>query len=171
MQGFHVLTLLAQPGACTVKRSLDWPVSSQPAHAIPSYAPQTSQFARVGFACRPNFATVRKHDQLCDWQPDMATSKPCLAVLCVDRHVNLHPSPTHAAPLPSAPPSHPQKNAQALDVRWAEACCAGTRPCHFFSGVQCPSLRPIVPFQKSRHSCSRCRAWLPSAPLPPPLGT
>ncbi|KAE8823143.1 hypothetical protein PTNB73_10342 [Pyrenophora teres f. teres] len=106
MQGFHVLTLLALPGACTVKRSLDWPVSSQLAHAIPSYAPQTSQFARVGLACRPNFATVRKHDQLCDWQPAMATSEPCLAVLCVDRPspVNLHPSPTHGILLLPTPP-------------------------------------------------------------------
>ena len=33
-------------GACSLKRSLDWPVSSQPAHAIPSCAPQTSQFVR-----------------------------------------------------------------------------------------------------------------------------
>ena len=152
MQGFHVLTLLALPGACTVKRSLDWPVSSQPAHAIPSYAPQTSQFARVGVACRPNFATVRKHDQLRDWQPAMATSKPCLAVLCVDRRVNLHPSPTHGAPLSlcpllQPPPLPPPKNAQALDVRWAEACCAQELGhAIFFSGVQCPSLRPILPF-------------------------
>jgi hypothetical protein len=94
MQGFHVLGLLALPGPARLVAPLPgrchpWILASASRtrwlHEPTPYAPQTSHFVRVLLTCHPNFATVRKHDQLPDWQAAMATSRPCLPILCAFR--------------------------------------------------------------------------------------
>lgn len=81
----------------------------------------------------------------------------------------------HVCPLlcASVDPSrwaHGRFSARTLDVRWAEACCAGTRPCQRGWGA-INKLEPVVvPFQNSHasHPDAGRRAPRPAF-LPPPL--
>ncbi|EUC34551.1 hypothetical protein COCVIDRAFT_115195 [Bipolaris victoriae FI3] len=161
MQGFHVRVFSwpSWPGGGTLA---SWYRFTSPPQEPTPCALQTSQFVRV-WSVIPNLATVRKHDQLPDWQAVMATSQPSLFRL-MRAHLNLSwwvPSCCCS----SVPTSHPTQGRPRTCVaqELGHATLGG--------GVQCPGPKHVVAlFQNSQLSLCTCTLGEASiAQVPPPL--
>ena len=124
MQGFHVLTLLAQPGPRTPARSSSWQAffASRRRCMSPRHTLLKRHNLSVS-ACLSSQTSLRSANMT----SSLTGSRPWRhhhprpSVLCV-AHLNL---------LRWALGALQSSFAHLLvDVRWPEACCAGTRPCH-----------------------------------------
>lgn len=152
MQGFHVLTLLALPGPARLLAPLPgrchpWILASLHVlwlHEPTPYAPQTSHFVRV---CLPVIQTSLRS----------ANTTSYLTGKRSWRHQD-HVCPLLCASGDPSRWSHGRFSARSLDVRWAEGCCAGSRPCHLEWGA-ISQARACSALPEEPRRASRCRAW------------
>ena len=109
-------------------------------HEPTPYAPQTSHFVRV---CLPVIQTSLRS----------ANTTSYLTGKRSWRHQD-HVCPLLCASGDPSRWSHGRFSARSLDVRWAEGCCAGSRPCHLewgaISQARACSALPEEPRRASR---------------------